>query len=159
MSTHRTMGRSFRELVEDDLDIMPLMNLFVAMIPMLLISAVFLNVTVIDMQSPPEGLSADQAARTDEPLHLAVTIREKFYVVEGNRLAKVVIDRSAAGPEDALTAALQSVVASHPDNRDVMIISEAATRYDDIIAVMDLTRAAGLPSASLLGADRNGGVD
>ena len=153
MNARRTMGRSFRELVENDLDIMPLMNLFVALIPMLLISAVFLNVTVIDMDSPPEGLSDNQDAGADKPLHLAVTIRNDFFVIEGNSLQKLVIDRREDDPETALATALGSVVASHPDNSEVMIISESQTRYNDIIAVMDITRAAGLPSVSLLGAN------
>ena len=56
----RANTRSFRAHVEDDLEIMPLMNLFVALIPMLLISAVFLNVTVIDMKAPPPGETVAQ---------------------------------------------------------------------------------------------------
>ena len=151
MSIRRTSRTSFRELVEKDLDIMPLMNLFVALIPMLLISAVFINVTVIEMDSPPEGLSSLEDHKADEPLHLAVTIRDDYFVIEGNKLQKAVIDRSAENPEDALSTALNSVRASYPDNHDVMIISAAQTRYDDIISVMDITRAAGLTSASLLG--------
>ncbi len=153
MKRHRTMGRSFRELVENDLEIMPLMNLFVALIPMLLISAVFLNVTVIDMDGPPDELSGDPDQKTSEPLHLAVTIRENYFVVEGNRLDKSVIDRRTPDPEAALAEMLAAVVAEYPDNREVMIISESQTRYEEIITVMDLSRAAGLPSASLLGAD------
>jgi len=153
MNSRRRMGRSFRELVEKDLDIMPLMNLFVALIPMLLISAVFLNVTVIEMESPPEALSDDQINKADKPLHLAVTIREDFFVIEGNELEKAVIDRRSDDPEGALAEALVTVVSAHPDNRDVMIISAADTRYNDIISVMDITRAAGLPSVSLLGAN------
>ncbi|MCP4573436.1 MAG: hypothetical protein GY838_13855 [bacterium] len=139
--------------MENDLDIMPLMNLFVALIPMLLISAVFLNVTVIEMNAPPEGMADDQEQKAVEPLHLAVTIREDFFVIEGNKLDKSVIDRRDDDPESALAAALAAVVAAHPGNRDVMIISEARTRYDEIITVMDVSRAAGLPSASLLGAE------
>jgi biopolymer transport protein ExbD len=153
MKRHRTMGRSFRELVEDDLEIMPLMNLFVALIPMLLISAVFLNVTVIDMEGPSDELSGDPDQKTSEPLHLAVTIRENHFVVEGNRLDKSVIDRRTGDPEAVLAETLAAVVAEYPDNREVMIISESRTRYEEIITVMDLSRAAGLPSASLLGAD------
>ena len=151
MSVRRGSRASFRELVEKDLDIMPLMNLFVALIPMLLISAVFINVTVIEMDAPPEGLSTNQDHKTDEPLHLAVTIKDDYFVIEGNRLKKAVIDRGAENPEDALSTALNSVMTSYPDNHEVMIISAAETRYDDIISVMDITRAAGLTSASLLG--------
>ncbi len=153
MKASRSMGRSFRGLVENDLDIMPLMNLFVALIPMLLISAVFLNVTVIDMDAPPEGLSEASNPGDIQPLHLAVTIRENAFVIEGNKLSKSVIDRTGNDPEAALTTALAAVVAAHPDNQEVMIISESETRYNDIITVMDITRAAGLPSASLLGAN------
>ena len=153
MKRHRSMGRSFRELVEDDLEIMPLMNLFVALIPMLLISAVFLNVTVIDMDGPPDELSGDPDQKINEPLHLAVTIRENHFVVEGSRLDKSVIDRRTGDPEAVLAETLAAVVAEYPDNREVMIISESRTRYEEIITVMDLSRAAGLPSASLLGAD------
>ena len=144
MSARRSMGRSFRELVENDLDIMPLMNLFVALIPMLLISAVFLNVTVIEMETPPDGTAAAADQKADEPLHLAVTIRDDYFVVEGNKLPKSVIDRREENPEDALSTALVAIVAAHPANRDVMIISAADTRYNDIISVMDITRAAGL---------------
>ncbi|MBK7047145.1 MAG: hypothetical protein IPH48_11700 [bacterium] len=45
--------RGFREAVADDVDLLPLMNLFVALIPMLLVSAVFLNITVIDLTRLP----------------------------------------------------------------------------------------------------------
>jgi biopolymer transport protein ExbD len=44
------------------------------------------------------------------------------------------------------------VVAQHPENEEIMIISQPHTRYEDIIAVMDVSREAGLPSVSLLGA-------
>lgn len=153
MKTHRTMGRSFRELVENDLDIMPLMNLFVALIPMLLISAVFLRVTVIDMDAAPDSAAVSSGQEATAPLNLAVTIRPDFFVIEGHGLAKIAVDRRRESAAAELPGALTKVVTDHPDNRQVMIISEADTRYDDIIAVMDITRAAGLPSASLLGAD------
>ena len=153
MNARRTMGRSFRELVENDLDIMPLMNLFVALIPMLLISAVFLNVTVIDLDSAPAEAAEAASKAAEQPLLLAITIRPDVFVIEGNHLPKQVVARKTATAEADLSAELAAIVAAHPDNKDVMIIAEANTRYNDIIKVMDLTRAAGLPAASLLGAD------
>ena len=55
----RSTRRGYRQVIESDLEIMPLMNLFVALIPMLLISAVFLNVTVIDMKLPTDTDAAE----------------------------------------------------------------------------------------------------
>lgn len=144
--------RGYRNVIENDLEIMPLMNLFVAMIPMLLISAVFLNVTVIDMKAPPEA--ADNAGGDKkESLALAVTIKDNFFVIEGRKLTKKVIARVDDDADDQLASALVGIVNSHPGNRDVMIISQPQTKYSDIIAVMDISRESGLPSVSLLGAE------
>jgi biopolymer transport protein ExbD len=144
--------RGYRRIVESDLEIMPLMNLFVALIPMLLISAVFLNVTVIDMKAPPDAVEADGGDRK-ESLALAVTIKDDYYVVEGRRIEKRVIPRADEDAEDRLADALADVVTRHPDNRDVMIVSQPHTLYADIIAVMDVSRESGLPSVALLGAE------
>ncbi len=143
--------RGYRDIVADDIELMPLMNLFVAMIPMLLISAVFLNVTVIDMKAPPEA--ADAGAGQKDSIALAITIKENYYVVEGRGVEKRVIVRADADAQEQLADALAGVVAEHPDNQDVIIISEQDTRYGDIVAVMDISRDSGLPAVSLLGAN------
>lgn len=147
----RENSRSFRAHVEDDLEIMPLMNLFVALIPMLLISAVFLNVTVIDMKAPPPGETVAQDA--GEQLGLTISIEEDSFVLEGNGLDRKEIPRTDEKSWDQLSMAFQVAVAAYPLNEDVIILSRDNTRYDDIIAVMDAARDAGLPKASLLGAD------
>jgi len=81
---------------EGELDLLPMMNVFIVLIPMLLTSAVFLKVTVIDTNVP---------------------------------------SATGTAPADAGAS-----------------LSLPKTRYQDIIAVMDVARASGLPSASLLGA-------
>jgi len=145
--------RSYRNIIENDLEIMPLMNLFVALIPMLLISAVFLNVTVIDMSAPPDASDAADNGGKKENLALAVTIRDGYFVVEGSRIAKRVIARTDEDADLRLADALTDVAARFPDNENIMIISQPHTLYTDIITVMDISRESGLPSVSLLGAE------
>ena len=145
--------RSYRNIIENDLEIMPLMNLFVALIPMLLISAVFLNVTVIDMSAPPDASDAADNGGKKENLALAVTIRDGYFVVEGSRIAKRVIARTDEDADLRLAGALTDVAARFPDNENIMIISQPHTLYTDIITVMDISRESGLPSVSLLGAE------
>lgn len=147
-----TTRRSYRNVITDDLEIMPLMNLFVAMIPMLLISAVFLNVTVIDMKAPPDAENAGNKNKK-ENIALAVTIKDDYFVVEGRRIQKHVIARVDDDADEQLAGALTSIVSDHPDNESVMIISQPNTNYGDIVAVMDISRESGLPSISLLGAE------
>jgi biopolymer transport protein ExbD len=143
--------RRYREIVENDIEIMPLMNLFVAMIPMLLISAVFLNVTVIDMKAPADA--AENSGEKKEKLLLAVTIKESYFVVEGRRIEKRVIKRADEDADAQLGEALTDISSRYPDNRDIMVISEPNTSYGDIVAVMDISRESGMPSVSLLGAE------
>ncbi|MDH4037250.1 MAG: biopolymer transporter ExbD [Candidatus Krumholzibacteria bacterium] len=141
--------RGYRKIIEGDLELMPLMNLFVAMIPMLLISAVFLNVTVIDMKAPSDEVS-EKPPR--ESLGLSVTIQESAFVIEGRGLQKRVIARADADADQQLGGALAQVAISHPDNKDVVIVSQPDTNYGDIVAVMDISRENGLPGVALMGA-------
>lgn len=145
--------RGFREVVADDVDLLPLMNLFVALIPMLLVSAVFLNITVIDMKAPGDEAAQTRAEQAGEELALSVTISTARYVVEGNGLDRVTIERHDPEATEHLGRVLAGIAGSHPDNRDVMIVSQTDTRYEDIVHVMDISREAGLPGASLLAAN------
>lgn len=145
----RRTGQSRKKFSETELDLLPMMNVFIVLIPMLLSSAVFLKVTVIDTNVPS---NAEASAAPKPDLSLAITIKDDYFVVEGKGIPSSVIARKDADAPEKLAAALASVVVQHPDTQDVIIISEPKTRYQDIIAVMDISRASGLPSASLLGA-------
>lgn len=147
----RDTRRGYRSNIEHDLEIMPLMNLFVAMIPMLLISAVFLNVTVIDMKAPADADAQNVTPKKN--LALAITIKDDYFVVEGRGIDKQVIRRGDDDADIQLGGTLARIVERHPDNQDVMIISQPHTNYGDIVAVMDISREAGLPGVSLLGAN------
>jgi biopolymer transport protein ExbD len=144
--------RSSRHVVDGNLELMPLMNVFVALIPMLLLSAVFIKLTVIDLSAPPTAES-DANLENKPKLALAVTIKDDYFVVEGDRIEKRVIARADENAKEQLSGALGEIAAQYPDNHEIMIISQAKTKYEDIISVMDISRDAGLPSVSLLGAD------
>jgi len=159
--SRRRKRRVFRQIVNCDLELRPLMNVFIVLIPMLLMSAVFLEIRVIEMTLPRAAI-ADEATPPAPPFDLAIRIRADAYVVEADGTQLAVIPRTAdaagrAAPDaDAaqrISAALASAGASHPDNHEVRIVAEPGTRYREIVAVMDLARAAGLPQAALEGAE------
>ena len=145
-----TRRRGYRQLVEADLDIMPLMNLFVVLIPMLLLSAVFVEMSAIDMQLPG---SEEQASNAEpENLQLAVRLEADRYVVSGRRLRARVIDRGGEHPEVELASVLEAIREAHPREQAIRIESPDATRYQDIVTVMDISRAVGLGAVSLASA-------
>lgn len=146
----RRRRREKQNVVDGYLELMPLMNVLVALLPMLLLSAVFVKVTTIDLDGPPTAEAPTEAV--DKPsLALAVTIKDDYFVVEGQRVPKRVIARKSDDARVQLAGALAEVVTQFPENQEIMIISQPHTRYEDIIDVMDVSREAGLPSVSLLG--------
>jgi len=156
MPSAREEKKAKRIQVNSDLNLLPLMNIIIVLIPMLLLSAVFIEIRTIEMAPPAVAVPANQVI--PESLDLAIRISENAYVVEGRGIPSAVIPRpagaqrdSAPGSEasDELTKALGVIASAHPDNHDIRIIAQATTRYEEIIALMDLARAAGLPMAAL----------
>lgn len=135
------------------------MNVFIVLIPMLLMSAVFMEIRVIEMSAPRSG-PATASAPVERPLELALRVRGDAYVIVGDGIAPLSFARSAAcraGVIDAdtnhrLIEALAQIVAAHPQNHEIRIVAESQTRYQELVSLMDLARAAGIPEAALAGA-------
>ena len=147
MNNRRT--QRFHKLVEADLEIMPLMNLFVVLIPMLLLSAVFVEIAAIRMSAPGDSADSEPPA---PGLELAVVIHEQNYVIRGRNIPVTEIARSNrndTAAADQLLEALQEIATAHPENDALRIISQNSTKYDEIVAVMDQSRDAGIPQISL----------
>jgi biopolymer transport protein ExbD len=139
-----------------ELELMPLLNVFIAIIPLLLMSAAFVPVSVIKTTLP--GTGAMSAAAEEPSLDLAIFIRPDGYVVQvsGRITDTVPRDLEAADPAAAfaesrtrLTEVLTAIAAENPGKGDVRIVSQPTTKYEEIIGVMDVCRAAGLPEAAL----------
>lgn len=139
-------------MVEADIEILPLMNLFIVLIPMLLLSAVFIEVTAVDMTLPGES-SEEVSMPERQPLDLSVLIATDAYVIEGHGIPTRTVERSDEDADARLGAVIAEIAREHPDEKSVRILSTPATRYGDIIAVMDISREAGLPNAGLASAE------
>lgn len=145
--------------VNTDLKLMPLMNIIIALIPMLLLSTVFLEIKIIETSLPRDADASTAAATVPAtpPLDLAVHVQANVYVVEGHGIPTQMIARPAGQDVPGVTATaeltrlLTSIVSANPGTRDVRIVAEARTHYQEVIALMDLARAAGLVNAALEG--------
>jgi biopolymer transport protein ExbD len=156
MSNRPGKRRSYRQAVNCDLELRPLMNVFIVLIPMLLMSAVFMEIRTIEMTLPQAAEAAEKSPA--EPFDLAIRITPNVYVIGVNGVATHSIARvrgaAAPGPDAAaqIGAALAGIVAAHPKHDEIRIVAESKTRYQEIVSVMDLARAAGLPRVALEGA-------
>ncbi|HTR97633.1 MAG TPA: biopolymer transporter ExbD [Candidatus Acidoferrales bacterium] len=156
--------RSSRTTVNCDLELRPLMNVFIVLIPMLLMSAVFMEIRVIEMSLPRRAASV-AALPAAAPLELELHVESGAYVLAGRGVTPASFARKPASARDGapdattsaqLESALAAIVAAHPGTRDIKIVVESPTRYQEIVSLMDLARAAGLPEAGLEGAGTEG---
>jgi biopolymer transport protein ExbD len=156
MSHRPGKRRSYRQSVNSDLELRPLMNVFIVLIPMLLMSAVFMEIRTIEMSLPQAAEAAE--SEPAEPFDLAIRITPNVYVIGVNGVATHSIQRlrneATPGPgiSSQIEAALAGIVATHPKHDEIRIVAESKTRYQEIVAVMDLARAAGLSRVALEGA-------
>jgi biopolymer transport protein ExbD len=157
--TRSKLRRQRQTEVNQELELMPMLNVFISIIPLLLLSAAFVQLAVIPTALPASATAPPSiAVAAEDKLSLSIVIQAEAYVVEANGATVSTIarpahaapgDPTAKAARDQLGQALSAITAQHPDHREVKIVADPATRYEDIIDVMDVSRAAGMPDAAL----------
>jgi len=80
------------------------------------------------------------------------------YVIEGHGVSPLLVPRrsAAAAPDSVatqlLSQALKAIAEAPPGTTEVRIVAEARTRYQEVIALMDVARGVGLVNPALEGA-------
>lgn len=124
-----------------ELNITAFMNLMVILVPFLLISAVFSQLTIIQLGLlPGEGGAAAQSEKP--PLQLELVVREKALLLNNAGHGAIArFERQALGENLApLSEALQKVKRRYPGESAITILAEPEIRYDTLIALMDAVR-------------------
>ena len=125
-----------------ELNITTFMNLMVVLVPFLLLSAVFSEITIHDLNLP--SLSESVPENTDKPkLQLEVVIRRaSLDVIDRNSGRLRLIPGTAAGHDfAALNQLLRQVKSQHPQVTTVALLLEPETSYNTLIGAMDAVRA------------------
>ena len=125
-----------------ELNITAFMNLMVVLVPFLLMTAVFSHITILDLNLPPPG-GQDTKQPKQPPYELRVTIRKNMLVISDNRLGLIKRIPAKGKEHDfvMLKETLKHVKARLPKHTNITILSEAKTRYDDLISAMDSSRS------------------
>lgn len=127
-----------------ELDITSFLNLMVILIPFLLISAVFSQVTILEL-SVPTSAGGTAAAKPNYTIEVIV---RKTGLELGNGVQVV-----AAMPKkddqynlDQLTAMLIRLKNDYPEKDDATVLMEPDIEYDTLIMIMDRIRETEMPS-------------
>jgi len=132
--------RRHRDEETTELNITAFMNLMVILVPFLLMTAVFSQLAILELNLP--GSSSEPADPQDITFQLEVTVRDQqIEVGDRNVGALGVYPNEADGYDfDALSAKLAEIKASYPEKTDASILLEADISYDTLVQVMDRVR-------------------
>ncbi|MDH4226472.1 MAG: biopolymer transporter ExbD [Deltaproteobacteria bacterium] len=121
----------------EELDLTAVMNLFMVLIPFLLLSAVFAKTVSIDIVLPTG--SAAQAAAPSEPL--TVTMKKSGILVGGIGRAIPFLERKSGKYDfETLNKRLFELKRQHPAKEDIVLLFPKDAAYNDVIRLMDSTR-------------------
>ncbi|NOY76810.1 MAG: biopolymer transporter ExbD [Calditrichaeota bacterium] len=154
MNLRRTIGKE-RRSEDADVNITPIMNVFVILIPFLLLTASFVKIAIIDFSLPSaEQSSANTINANDlkELTVLVVSIDKKGFQVKTSE-KKLPFVKKINGKFDyaGLKNRLNWVKKKYPKLEDVIISPDATIKYDTIVKVMDTCRETGFPNFSISG--------
>ncbi|WP_413288021.1 ExbD/TolR family protein [Bdellovibrio sp. HCB337] len=132
---------------EFELDLAPLLAVMVKLVPVLLVSSAFVQMTVIETQLPQVVQQAIEKQDKDEKAaHITIEVKEKegvkIIVKKDGKESVEVVPKKADGNFDfaRLHERLRDVKTQNPEVFKVDISPDAGVSYKDIVHVMDEAR-------------------
>lgn len=131
--------------IEANINVTPVMNLFVVLIPFLLFSAVFVKIAVINISLP--GASEEQEIRTsveknaNVQVSVGVSLKRLILSVSGdiNYQDEISLENEP-NPLQKFHELLVGVKTAYPEKKDIMVIPDKTVKYEMIINVLDAAR-------------------
>ena len=123
------------------LDITAFMNLMVVLVPFLLMTAVFTNISILDLKLPA---SDDIKSSGDDKKSFGLNViiyKDRLVLTDqqGGVIKKIPAPESGHN-FPLLTKTLRLVKTKYPDLSSIAILSEPDTNYDNLIKAMDSVR-------------------
>ena len=152
MNLKQSLGRN-RNREDPDVNIIPVMNIFLLLIPFLLLTAAFVKLAVLDISLPSIGKGGRVQQEQQKELVLVIlAIKESGFQLKspGFKFDPIVKSGNQYNYQ-ILRNQLKEIKLKHFSAEDIIISPEAKVKYDIIVKVMDRCREEGFPNVSLSG--------
>lgn len=121
-----------------ELDMTTFMNLMVALVPFLLMTAVFSRITIAELDLP----SAKGPAPDAPTFRVEVVVREAgLEIMDGAEVIAAIPKKGDAYDLPKLSEYLVEIKREYPDKEDASVLLEPGIEYDHLIQVMDTVRS------------------
>ncbi len=155
MNLKESMGRRLhRHDAEGEVNLTAVMNIFLILIPFLLLTATFVRITILELSLP--SVSPNQTRATQPPAEPAVLhmleIRRDGLQLDSEEMNFAEIPTTGDSYNwDTLAEQLDRLKEQYPESSDMIISPRDDITYQTIITVMDRCRDAGFPNVSISG--------
>jgi biopolymer transport protein ExbD len=145
-----------RQTGSSELQMTPIMNVFLILVPFLLLTASFVKLAVLEMSLPSLSQDPSSVTQTSEerkPLVLnMLAVRHNGFELKSPTLTFSFIEKKGEQYDfEQLQTSLRQIKDKFPNSEDMVIQPEDAVKYDDVIKVMDRCRDSGFPNISISG--------
>ena len=121
-----------------EIEVTTFLNLMVVLVPFLLITAVFSQITIAELDLP----SAESTAPATPTFRVEVVVREAgLEIMDGAQLIMEIPKTGDAYDLSGLSEYLVSIKGQYPDKDDASVLLEPDIQYDSLIQVMDTIRS------------------
>lgn len=138
-------NREYKGTDEAEIDVTAFMNLMIVLVPVLLLSMTFTQITVLDITLPE--LTGGSATSDSAQSALEVAISDdgfKVYYPTDTLIQTVPNIEGESGLQhdyQRLSLVLQEVKKQLPDKSDILLLSEPQVAYDILVQTMDAVRS------------------
>ncbi|KAA3619356.1 MAG: biopolymer transporter ExbD [Calditrichaeota bacterium] len=137
---------------DDEVNITPVMNLFLVLIPFLLLSAEFVRIAVLELNLPSATAAPQQNKNNNKKLVLIMLrIEDNQIRIKAPRTSGAVKKDGADYQFEQLVQELKKLKKLFPDTEEVTVQPTDNIKYETIVHVMDTCRDNGFPNVSISG--------
>ncbi|MBA57268.1 MAG: biopolymer transporter ExbD [Pseudomonadales bacterium] len=131
-----------KHTAEAEINITAFMNLMVVLVPFLLITAVFSQISILELNLPATTPAAQQQEEDKKPIVLEVLIyKNRLEVVDRQTGPLKIIPKVGDQHDfDTLVKTLKAVKNRFPDITEITLLLEANTPYEELVTTMDKVR-------------------
>ncbi len=125
---------------EAELNVTAFLNLMVVLVPFLLISAVFSQVAILELNMPQPSKQAKKDKPNEKKERIEVILREGRIQVSDGELIKLTIQADTESGEydlAQLTEYLRLAKKRQPEKLDSSILLEPEVEYERLVTIMD----------------------
>lgn len=153
MNLKKSLGRE-RRIKDVDVNIIPVMNIFLLLIPFLLLTAAFVRLAIVELSLPSiNKKSSEKVQQTPKNLVLVLlSVKEKGFQLKSPGFKFQPVNKiNNKYNYKKIVDQLKQIKSKHPQAEDIFIAPKAKVKYDIIIKVMDRCREIGFTNVSLSG--------